>query len=70
LRSNSTKRAKDFKEHPAPKKFGFQEYIPQKYESPKLDLSLGPKGNCSAGNDVSDDTWFLRAVMPSSARIA
>jgi hypothetical protein len=59
LHPNSTKRAKDFEEHPAPKKFGFLEYIPQKYEGPKLHLSLGPKGNCSAGDDVSDDAWLL-----------
>jgi hypothetical protein len=46
-------------EHPTPKKFGFQEYMPRKYERPKWSLSLGPKGNCSAGYDVSDDAWFL-----------
>jgi hypothetical protein len=55
LRRNSTKRAKDFKEHPAPKKFGFPEYIPQKYESPKLSVSFESKGNRATGNDVSDD---------------
>jgi hypothetical protein len=55
LRPNSTKKAKDFEENPVPKKFGFQEYIPQKYENPKLSLSFGSKGNCPTGNDISDD---------------
>jgi hypothetical protein len=63
LRPNNTKKAKDFKENPSPKKFGF-------HENPKLSLSFGSKGNRPTGNDVSDDAWFLRAVTPSSARIA
>jgi hypothetical protein len=55
LHPNSTKKAKNFEENPVPKKFGFQEYIPQKYENPKLSLSLGSKGNRPVGNDISDD---------------
>jgi hypothetical protein len=43
LHLNSTKRAKDFEENPAPKKFGFQEYIPRKYESPETVLILWVK---------------------------
>jgi hypothetical protein len=70
LHPNNTNKAKDFEENPSPKKFGFQEYIPRKYENPMLSLSFGSKGNRPTGNDVSDDDWFLRAVTPSSARIA
>jgi hypothetical protein len=61
---------KDLKENPTPMGFGFRKYIPSKYESPKLLLTLESKGDCSAGNDICDDAWFLRAIMPSSARMA
>jgi hypothetical protein len=61
---------KGFKKNPAPRKFGFRKYIPQKYESPKSRLSPEPKIIRSAGNDIIDDAQFLRAVTPSSARTA
>jgi hypothetical protein len=74
LRSNNTKKTKEdekgFEKNPALKKFSFQGHIPQKYGSPKSRLSLESKGNYSAGYDVSDDAQLLRAVTPSSARIA
>jgi hypothetical protein len=46
---------KDSEENPVPKKFGFPEYIPQKYENPELSLSFGSKVNRPTGNGVSDD---------------
>jgi hypothetical protein len=56
--------------NPALRKFGFREYIPRKYESPKSRLSPEPKIICSAGNDIIDDAQLLQAVTPSSAGIA
>jgi hypothetical protein len=69
LLPNSTKRAKDFEKNPAPRKFDFREYILQKYGNPKSRLSLEPKENFFAGNDVSGDAQLLRVITPSPAGI-